>query len=58
MFIDVTQHQVALQSSNFCPVQPIVIKISMMMNGAEVATLQRHLVPSYIYEHVIFVSSV
>jgi len=31
MLIDATRHQVALQSSNFGPVQPIVMKISMMM---------------------------
>ena len=31
MLIDATRHQVALQSSNFCPVQLIVIKMSMTM---------------------------
>ena len=31
MHIDATRDQVALQISNFCPVQPIVIKISMTM---------------------------
>ena len=31
MLINATRHQVALQNSNFCPVLPIFIKISMTM---------------------------
>ena len=31
ILIDATPHQMALQSGNFCPVQPIVIKKCMTM---------------------------
>ncbi|GFW76589.1 hypothetical protein TNCV_2682061 [Trichonephila clavipes] len=48
MLIDATHHQVALQSSNFCPVQPIVMKIIMTMYF-----YTEHLIPSATFRRFI-----